>query len=568
MQRLLYLVSAEGGEGEHSAAANRRAVVEGAEDGRERDRVTQGTEGGDGGLAYEGVGVFHGDAGQGINSDGDAFLSDVCAFAERAGRGLGDEGIGVVEQGNETLADVRSTRDLGSPLGRPPPDGAVGVGGGAVPRVRSGVEPHERPEGGGAHAGIRVGVHEAAQRCNRAGVGTVAQGGRRRRRGAFERVVAHVPHLAKGLSDADRGPGRGTLVSPVTEPTSTTLHHNPVLRLAAGVLLLVYSLVMFSFVPFPYITIEPGSAAHVHELISVDGSPTFEPSGRLLYLTVSLSHRLTLAEVLYAWTQDDVKVVEERAYTGPLSREELLRLNLAIMEQSELLAIKVALEHLGFEVERLGGGALVRDVIPGFPAEGKVHVGDVLVAINGKPVIFESEAVDAVRAHSPGEEIALTVTRGGEQHDITLKTRKGPEGHAQVGLDLENTFQFRFPISVDIDTGTVGGPSAGLAFTLALIDELTEGELTGGNVVAVTGEIDDTGRVRPVGGVAQKASAARRAGAVLMIVPKGEKKEAQGVAGDMKVVEVEDLEAALEALADIGGNGLALAPLATAAGTP
>jgi PDZ domain-containing protein len=112
--------------------------------------------------------------------------------------------------------------------------------------------------------------------------------------------------------------------------------------------------------------------------------------------------------------------------------------------------------------------------------------------------------------------------------------------------------------NVDIDTGQVGGPSAGLAFALAVIDELTPGELTGGEVVAVTGTIEVDGTVGMVGGVEQKAVAAREQGAVLLPAPEGEGEEARRNAGDMEVREVAHIEDALRALAGVGGNGRSL----------
>jgi Lon-like protease len=124
-----------------------------------------------------------------------------------------------------------------------------------------------------------------------------------------------------------------------------------------------------------------------------------------------------------------------------------------------------------------------------------------------------------------------------------------------VALATRNA-QFAFPLRVTIDTGKVGGPSAGLAFTLALLDDLDPADLTGGQKVAVTGTIDTTGRVGPVGGVAQKAAAARRNGAVAFLVPPEEEHDARRHAGRMSVVVVRTLDDALGALAQLGGAGL------------
>lgn len=376
------------------------------------------------------------------------------------------------------------------------------------------------------------------------------------------------PPEADDAESATRGTAGALGVGTMLPSLRRTFDRNRTLKLAAGVFLLAYSLFMLAFVRYPYITVSPGNATDVHPLITVDGTPTYEAEGDLVFLTVSLSQRLTLLEVIEAYTRDDVEILQERAYTQDLSREELTRINLAAMQQSELKAIKVALERVGHPVVQLGGGALVEEVVARFPAEGTILVGDIVRAVDGQPVVLKAEAVAAVRNRQPGDPVSITVQRDDEEITFDLKTVAGQEGLPQIGLGLADTFQYQFPFAVDINTGQIGGPSAGLAFTLALIDELTEGELTGGKIVAVTGTIEHDGTVGRVGGVEQKTSAARRSGAALMIVPKGEGAQARKVAGRMKVREVETLEDALAALGEVGGNVSALPPAAPPATPP
>ena len=146
--------------------------------------------------------------------------------------------------------------------------------------------------------------------------------------------------------------------------------------------------------------------------------------------------------------------------------------------------------------------------------------------------------------------MTLTVERDGDERDIEVGTRAAPdgpcEGKAQLGIvGRTRDEKFDYPVDVKIDTGRVGGPSAGLAFTLTIIDELTPGDLTGGRPVAVTGTIEPDGRVGPIGGVAQKAVAAKDAGARLFIVPGDELRDAREHADGMKVVGVATLDEAL-----------------------
>jgi PDZ domain-containing protein len=132
-----------------------------------------------------------------------------------------------------------------------------------------------------------------------------------------------------------------------------------------------------------------------------------------------------------------------------------------------------------------------------------------------------------------------------------------------VGIVTQAFVDYRFPIDVRIDTARVGGPSAGLAFTLAIIDDLTPGSLTGGERVAVTGTISPDGKVGPVGGVEQKAITARTNGVQLMLVPKAEVRDARRGAGDVRVVGVDTIDEALAALQDAGGA--AVPPTTTSA---
>ena len=326
-------------------------------------------------------------------------------------------------------------------------------------------------------------------------------------------------------------------------------------RTAAGVLLLVYSIVFATWVQVPYILIQPGNADNVVGLMQVEGVPHYRPKGELLFLTVSLSDKITPLEAVGAWLDDAVDIVEERLFTGGQSREEVRRANLAEMQRSKDIAISVALQKLGHEVTVVDRGAAVLEVAADKPAHGLVEAGDVIVAVDGEPVTKAEQAIVAVQARRPGDLVRLSLDREGTTIEVPVTTVESDEGLPQVGLSLTDSVDIEFPFAVDIDTGRVGGPSAGLAFALAVIDELTPGELTGEKRVAVTGEITTDGSVRRVGGVAQKTVAARRAGAELMLVPVDEADEARSVAGDgIAVVGVANLDEALAALSELGGN--------------
>lgn len=339
------------------------------------------------------------------------------------------------------------------------------------------------------------------------------------------------------------------------------------LLVALGILLLVMPVLAGAFIRVPYYLISPGEARGVAELIKVkgDGAKEFPPKGKILFTTVSLAGEVNVFRALAGWLDDEVEVIPEKQITGGAPRQEVRQLNIQAMVDSKLTATKVALERLGYRVSVNGDGAIVTLVNPGDPADGHLQVGDVIKTVDGETVTLHDQVVSKVRQHKPGDVIAIGFNRGGADKTVELTSTAGPDGSARIGVQLQtNNLKYDFPVDVAIETGLVGGPSAGLAFTLALIDDLTEGELTGGQNVAVTGTIDAAGNVGLVGGVAQKTVTARDAGAIAFLVPPEEEKDAKRFAGKMEIIPVKTLADALAALHRLGGSEVALPEGATA----
>jgi Lon-like protease len=315
-----------------------------------------------------------------------------------------------------------------------------------------------------------------------------------------------------------------------------------------------------TLIRLPYVLISPGAAQSVGRVVKIDGTQTFSHRGQLLLLTVSVSSdRPNAFAVLSGWLDDNTDVVPEDEVLQGKSREEDQRLNKLEMADSQMTAKRAALERLGYTVPVTGTGAAVTGVQKGSPADGKLKVGDVITAVDGQPVTLSEQVGPIVRSRPPGQPVTFTVDRNGAPVEVTLATRasKGGlcPGSAQVGVTTRTRNEkFDFPVDVKIDTGKISGPSAGLAFTLTIIDDLTPGDLTAGKKVAVTGTIEPGGAVGPIGGVEQKAVTADRAGAKLFLVPMAELKDARARAGDMKVVGIRTLDDALTELTKFGGE--------------
>ena len=337
-------------------------------------------------------------------------------------------------------------------------------------------------------------------------------------------------------------------------------------------LTLILGIVVVSFnLALPYYALAPGSAREVGPLIEAkgDGAKVYPAQGQVLLTTISLQ-QVHPVEALVGWLRTDVDVLPEKDILPPdTSDQEYRQFNYQVMDESKQNAIVVALRRLGYQVTEKGEGALVEKVLPQFPAQGRLQPGDVIKAIDGKPIALTTDAVAVIGTHKPGDVLTVDVVQpdGTEPRQVQVPVGSDPEqGNKPVLGVLLRSFKrdFDMPFAVDIQSGNIGGPSAGLAFTLGVIDALSEGELTGGRKVAVTGTIEIDGRVGDVGGVAQKTSAVKAAGADVFLVPAGEYEVAKARAGDgLTVIKVSTLQEALDALGALGGDLTALGPAAT-----
>ena len=315
--------------------------------------------------------------------------------------------------------------------------------------------------------------------------------------------------------------------------------------------------VIARYVQLPYDTLAPGSARAVNAAIEVNGHPSYPPQGTVFYTTVSVRERVNPYEALAGWLDPAVDVVPETKVRGTVPPDEFQRMNVEAMADSKTAAQVLALRRLGYT--NLGVGAEVVDVEPDRPAVAVLQPKDVIVAVDGKPVMSSTDAVNAIRARAPGDTLQLQYKRGeGGPVDAVAVLAAGEEGKPLLGVRL--TTKIQLPFEINIDSGRVVGPSAGLAYGLELLDVLTPGELTGGSSVAATGELLADGTVGPVGGVAQKAVTVRRAGIKVFLVPKANEAEARAHAGNgLEIRGVASFDEALEALGALdGSNALAL----------
>lgn len=326
--------------------------------------------------------------------------------------------------------------------------------------------------------------------------------------------------------------------------------------------------IFFAFtVNIPYYEFRPGSARPTAQLVQVDGVESYPPDSDIAYTTVSLRHS-TAASWLWAQFDDDIEVVEQSVVLGDRSPSENRQLNLQLMDTSKLDAIRVALVTLGYEVPISLDGVVVVQVQPGSAAEGTLEVGDTVVSIDGEPIDLVGDVDRIMDGKAPGDTVTLGIEPPDRSsvRDVEIVLGAPTEEAVEAGADPERGYigvqlqprnpDYEFPFEIDIDSGNVGGPSAGLAFSLGVIDVLTPGELTGGQQVAVTGTINAAGEVGPVGGVEQKAAVVVDEGYDVFLVPSSEAEQIRARTGDdVRIVPVDTLEDALDALSSLGGSG-------------
>ena len=278
------------------------------------------------------------------------------------------------------------------------------------------------------------------------------------------------------------------------------------------------------------------------------------PPGGIYYVDVIVRQASLLEELLGTARPDGADLVPAHALVPPGSSfQERREQNRRQMDRSEQVAAAVALRELGFDVRAEPEGALVVAVDPDAPAAGELEPTDVIVAVDGSPARTPDDLRRLIAKREPGESVELRVRAGGATRTIEVGTIESPQeaGRPIIGVQVEQFADIELPVKVEIDLGGVGGPSAGLAFALDVVEEV-RGGVDRGLRVAVTGELELDGGVGPVGGIKQKVIGARRSGADVFLVPAGDNaEEARRHAGDLRVIPVESFRQALQRLATL-----------------
>jgi PDZ domain-containing protein len=339
-----------------------------------------------------------------------------------------------------------------------------------------------------------------------------------------------------------------------------------------GSAVLVGAVLAAFFVPTSRVLLEPGSVRPTESRISVGGAKAYDDRSDVLFTTVYVD-RATLFGLARSYLDDAIEVHSQEEIYGREGRDASQKVNQQEMDLSKLVATREALKYLGYDAKFTADGALVTEVVPGTAADGHLRPGDVIVAVDGTPIALPSDLHAALAPHAPGQGVTVTVKRAGEpagesaasgpkSGEVDVALALGPAAddpaRAVLGVSVQpESPRVDAPVMVAIDSGTVTGPSAGLAWSLGIIDRLTPGALAGRGDIAVTGEIKDDGSVGVIGGIVQKVATVKRSGVKKFLypaaTPKQEQDQMRRIAGDeLELVPVATLADAVHYLAPDG----------------
>lgn len=321
-------------------------------------------------------------------------------------------------------------------------------------------------------------------------------------------------------------------------------------------------MVIGSVVHLPYAVMSPGPTQDTlgtsadgkrTPIISISGLPTYPTDGALRFTTVRVEggpgYPVDAWDILQAWIDParDVLPVDD-VFDPQVTQEQVAEENAIQMEGSQEEATAVALRAIGKDVPT---HVAIAGITESSKAKGLLVVGDRLESIGGEPITTTQAVRDVLQKTKPGQSVSMTVTRKGKEQTVDVPTIAGQGGRTALGVLLG--LDHDFPAKVTIDAGAIGGPSAGLMFSLGIYDKLTPGPLAGGRQIAGTGTIDDQGDVGPIGGIRQKLAGARSDGAEYFLAPAGNCDEVVGHVPDgldvFKVGTFDEGRAAVEAIA-------------------
>ncbi|MGP4055567.1 YlbL family protein [Mycobacterium sp. 4D054] len=316
--------------------------------------------------------------------------------------------------------------------------------------------------------------------------------------------------------------------------------------------------VLLTVVTVPYVALGPGPTFDTlgevdgKEVVAIEGADVHKTSGHLNMTTVAQRDGLTLGQALIFWASGrDQLVPRELVYPPDKTREEIDEANTKDFRQSEDSAEYAALQYLKYPM-----AVTVESIDEDGPSKGKLQAGDAIDGVNNIPVATLEQFQGLLKDTKPGDTIVVDYRRKNAPMGSTEITLGSHPERAQGFLGVNVLDAPWAPFAIDFNLANIGGPSAGLMFSLAVVDKLTTGDVNGGKFVAGTGTISGDGKVGSIGGITHKIAAARDAGATAFLVPADNCAEAKTADADgIELLKVDTLEHAIDGMRTLSAGG-------------
>lgn len=328
---------------------------------------------------------------------------------------------------------------------------------------------------------------------------------------------------------------------------------NKVLQAAIIIFILAAGL----FIRTDYYLIKPGTAEELRPLIEVENADP-DDRGKFYLVTVS-QQQANLLSMAYGYLHPDIELQRVTEVVPPgMSLEEYQELMKQWMRESQLMAQVIALTRSGYQIEIESQGVVVRGFLEGSPAKGIFQEGDIILAVDGMEVSLTEQVISRVQNRGVGDDVTLKVQRDKQEIELTSATYPSPDNPAVPALGVYISslgWEPVIPIQIEIKTGEISGPSAGMMFVLEILNQLTPGDLTKGHLIAGTGTIELNEKVGQIGGVQQKVIAAEKEGAEYFFVPVENYREAKQATRRITLVPVSSLQEVLDFLERLAPAG-------------
>lgn len=326
-------------------------------------------------------------------------------------------------------------------------------------------------------------------------------------------------------------------------------------------------LLLAFIVPLPYYVEMPGESTDIRQVLTVNNQPD-QSKGEYQFVTVSVA-KANLPLLIYAWLTPFTDISSAQDTTGGASQEEFQRINYFFMETSQNMAKYQGLKTAGKDIKMNYQGVYVLSVAEDSTYQGILNIGDTVTGVNDKTFESSADLIKYVGSHKIGDKVSVTYEEDGQEKKADGKIIKLANGKNGIGITLTDKTEVQSDIPITFKTQGIGGPSAGLMFSLDIYSQLADPDLRKGRIIAGTGTIDKDGKVGDIGGIDKKVLAAHRAGASIFFapdnpVPDEVKKEdpkaktnyqvaqeaAKQIGTDMKIVPVKTLNQAIQYLKD------------------